>query len=52
MTGRGELGDLTRVARGEHNEVGVEAIRDPRSLDDALATRVDEELQILSRPGH
>jgi len=36
MSRGGQFGDLPRITRGEHDQLGVKAVRDPRPLDDPL----------------
>ena len=52
VAGRAEVLYLVLVPGSEDDEVGVELVRDPGSLSEAVLPRVDEEFQVLRDPGH
>ena len=52
VAGPGEVRDLALVVSGKHDQVRVEAVRNPSPLTHPHVPRIDEDLEILGDPGH
>jgi hypothetical protein len=49
VSSRDEVGRRGRVARNEHDEIGMEAVADPRCLGHEVVAGLDQELQLTCR---